>query len=277
MFAGCFRHLAPLKQFATSAKHRSPARGILFVSTWNGTDFRIKLRLRRFGRRHTWLIAAIRSFMIFSAAFGGAYGFITGSRSESSGYNAHAFAIGASFLFAIACVALATLSIRIWLMRKTMHKIALHNEALADRNWELQEAAERARSLFEPQGDLIVMRDRSGHITFVNDAYCQLAGAAARRADRQRFDFAVLEQGDSRNREQRHTYPRPEDRNAARAAMDRLARGAGTFRRRPAGRTAMRRPRRHRPHRNRTRAGGGPRPGRCRQPRQVALPRDGVP
>src|SRR3984893_6162139 len=160
-----------------------------------GRIFRIKLRLRRFGRRHTWLIAAIRSFMIFSAAFGGAYGFITGSRSESSGYNAHAFAIRARFLFAIACVALATLSIRIRLMRKTMHKIVLHNEALADRNWELQEAAERARSLFEQQGDLIVMRDARGHITFTNDAYCQMAEQPREALIGSRFNFEVLEQG----------------------------------------------------------------------------------
>ena len=62
--------------------------------------FRIKIRIRRFTRRHPWLTFAIRSFMIFSAAFGGAYGFIAGSRSESSGYDPHAFAIGASFLFA---------------------------------------------------------------------------------------------------------------------------------------------------------------------------------
>jgi PAS domain S-box-containing protein len=159
--------------------------------------FRIKLRLRRFGRRHPWLIAAIRSFMIFSAAFGGAYGFIAGSRSESSGYNAHAFAIGASFLFAIACVALATLSIRIRLMRKRMHKIVLHNEALADRNWELQEAAERARSLFEQQGDLIVMRDARGHITFANDAFCQMAEKPRETLIGTRFNFEVLAQGDS--------------------------------------------------------------------------------
>ena len=43
-----------------------------------------------------------------------------------------------------------------------MRKIALHNEALADRNWELQEAEQRARSLFESQGDLIVLRDADG-------------------------------------------------------------------------------------------------------------------
>ena len=131
--------------------------------------------IRRFARRHPWLTFTVRSFMIFSAAFGGAYGFISGSRVEDSGYDPHAFAIGASFLFALACVALATLSIRLRWMRKNMRKIALHNEALADRNWELQEAEQRARSLFESQGDLIVLRDADGRITFVNDAYCELA------------------------------------------------------------------------------------------------------
>jgi PAS domain S-box-containing protein len=162
-----------------------------------GRIFRIKLHIRRFGRRHPWLIGAIRSFMIFSAAFGGAYGFIAGSRSEGSGYNAHAFAIGASFLFAVACVALATLSIRIRLLRKKIHKIVLHNEALADRNWELQEAAEHARNLFEQQGDLIVIRDARGDITFANDAWCQMAERPREALIGTRFNFEVLEQGDS--------------------------------------------------------------------------------
>jgi PAS domain S-box-containing protein len=162
-----------------------------------GRVFRIKLRLRRFARRHPWLIVAVRSLMIFSAAFGGAYGFIAGSRSESSGYNPHAFAIGASFLFAIACVALATLSFRLRWVRKKMRKIALHNEALADRNWELKEAEVRARSLFESQGDLIVLRDAQGSITFVNDAYCELAEQPRGALIGSDFTFTVLEQGDA--------------------------------------------------------------------------------
>jgi signal transduction histidine kinase/CheY-like chemotaxis protein len=157
--------------------------------------FRIKLRIRRFTRRYPWLTIAVRSFMIFSAAFGGAYGFIAGSRSEGSGYEPHAFAIGASFLFAIACVALATLSIRLRWMRKKLRKIALHNEALADRNWELQEAEQRARSLFESQGDLIVLRDAAGAITFVNDAYCELARQPRCALIGSRFTFTVLKQG----------------------------------------------------------------------------------
>src|SRR6059058_6022094 len=162
-----------------------------------GRIFRVKLRLRRFARRHPWLVIAIRSFMIFSAAFGGAYGFIAGSRSEHSGYDAHAFAIGTSFLFAVACVALATLSMRLRWMRKKMRKIALHNEALADRNWELKEAEERARSLFESQGDLIVLRDAEGCITFVNDAYCELAQQPRGVLIGSRSTLEVLEQGDT--------------------------------------------------------------------------------
>src|SRR5450759_2920763 len=137
--------------------------------------FRIKMRLRRVTRLHPWLIFTVRSFMVFSAAFGGAYGFIAGSRSEDSGYDPHTFAIGASFLFAVACVALATLSMRLRWMRRKLRKIALHNEALADRNWGLQEAEQRARSLFESQGDLIVLRDAEGHVTCVHAAYCELA------------------------------------------------------------------------------------------------------
>ena len=162
-----------------------------------GRVFRIRLRIRRFKRRHPWLIVAIRSFMIFSAAFGGAYGFIAGSRSEGSGYEPHAFAIGASFLFALACVALATLSIRLRWMRKKLRKIALHNEALADRNWELQEAEQRARSLFESQGDLIVLRDAAGAITFVNDAYCELAELPRSALIGSRFTLTILEQGET--------------------------------------------------------------------------------
>src|SRR6202140_502456 len=162
-----------------------------------GRVFRVTLPIRRFTPRPPRLIFAIRSFMNFRAAFGGAYGFIAGSRSEGSGYEPPAFAIGASFLFAVACVALATLSIRLRWMRKKLRKIALHNEALADRNWELQEAEQRARSLFESQGDLIVLRDAAGAITFVNDAYCELAELPRSALIGSRFTLTILEQGET--------------------------------------------------------------------------------
>jgi PAS domain S-box-containing protein len=78
-----------------------------------------------------------------------------------------------------------------------MRKVALHNEALADRNWELQEAEQRARRLFESQGDLIVLRDAEGCITFVNDAYCQLARQPRETLIGSKFTFHVIEQGDT--------------------------------------------------------------------------------
>ncbi|MET3911944.1 PAS domain S-box-containing protein [Bradyrhizobium sp. S3.3.6] len=162
-----------------------------------GRTFRIKVRMRRFRRQHPRIAFAIRSFTIFSATFGGAYGFVTGSRAPNSGYDPNTFAIGASFLFALACLGLATLSMRLRFVNKRMRKLAAHNEALIDRNWELKEAEERARSLFESQGDLIVLRDHQGRITFANDAYCALAGQARSALVGTRFDFDMLEQGDS--------------------------------------------------------------------------------
>src|SRR6201996_3373495 len=192
-----------LKDFARSSRHRRrhirrshDADGKLRGPVM-GKRFRIRMHIRRFTRRHPWLVIALRSFMVFSAAFGGAYGFIAGSRSEHSGYDPNAFAIGASFLFALACVGLATLSMRLRWMRRKMRKLALHNEALADRNWELKEAEERARSMFESQGDLIVLRDSEGRITFANDAYCELADRPRGALIGSRFALTILEQGDA--------------------------------------------------------------------------------
>jgi PAS domain S-box-containing protein len=155
----------------------------------------MRARLRGLIRQHPRLNVAFRAFMTFSIAFGGAYGFISGSRSAD--YDPHAFAIGISFLFALASVALAIQSMRLRRMRKRIRKIALHNEALADRNWELKEAEERARCLFESQGDLIVLRDGTGTITSVNDAYCILAQRSRTELLGSRFALPVLEQSES--------------------------------------------------------------------------------
>ena len=157
--------------------------------------FWIRARLRRLIRRHPRLNLAFRTFTTFSIAFGGAYGFISGSRSAN--YDPNAFAIGASFLFALACVALAIQNMRLRWMRKKVRKIALHNEALADRNWELKEAEERARSLFESQDDLIVLRGADGLITSVNDAYCALAQRSRAELLGSAFTLPIIEQGES--------------------------------------------------------------------------------
>ncbi|MHC2338754.1 PAS domain-containing protein [Bradyrhizobium sp. USDA 4454] len=161
-----------------------------------GRFFRIKLRFRRFLRRHSWVATIIRSFTIFSVAFGGAFGFISGALSPHSGYDPNSFAIGVSFLFALACLWIVTLGIRLRLMRKRLRTIAMHNEAMADRNWELQEAEQRASTLFEAQDDLIVLRDLDGRITYANDAYCALAQIPRGELIGSTATLKVLEQGD---------------------------------------------------------------------------------
>jgi signal transduction histidine kinase/CheY-like chemotaxis protein len=136
----------------------------------------IRIKLRRLLRRHPRIATAIRTSFFFVAAFSAAYGFVTGARSKVAGYDPQAFAIGSSFLFACACVGLAMMSMRARWLKRQMRKIAAHNDVLADRNWELKEAEERARTLFEAQGDVIVVRNTAREITFANDAYCLLAG-----------------------------------------------------------------------------------------------------
>src|SRR5215213_3558063 len=110
-----------------------------------GRFFRVRLRIRRYARRHPWLTFALRSLMIFSATFGGAYGFIAGRKSEHSGYDPNAFAMGASFLFAIACVGLATLSCRLGWVGGERRKGAVHGGALGGGGGGREGAEERAR------------------------------------------------------------------------------------------------------------------------------------
>ena len=156
---------------------------------------RLRLLLRRFTLRYPRLGSTVRAFLYFSIAFGSAYGFISGARSQD--YDPHTFAMGISFLFAVACTALAIQSMRFRWLRRQVRKIAARNEALADRNWELKDAEERARHLFEAQGDFVVRRDSDGRITFVNDAWCQLAGRPREQLIGSDFQLELIEQAAS--------------------------------------------------------------------------------
>ena len=162
-----------------------------------GRGPRIRIRLRHLARRYPRILFVARSLFYFSTAFGLAFGFISGSRSEVAGYNPQAFALGISFLFAVACAGLAMLSMRIRGLRRQLRIVAAHNDALADRNWELKDAEERARHLFESQGDLIVLRNAQSHITFVNDAFSALAEQPREALTGTDFQFEVLDQGDA--------------------------------------------------------------------------------
>jgi PAS domain-containing protein len=93
-------------------------------------------------------------------------------------------------------VALATLSMKLRFMARRLRLLAAHNESLVDRNWELQEAEQHARHLFEAQGDLIVIRDACGRISFANDAYCKLAARSRDALLGSAFTMDVQEQGE---------------------------------------------------------------------------------
>ena len=83
------------------------------------------------------------------------------------------------------------------MLRAYAHRLEQHNEELADRNWVLKEAEERARGFLEAQGDFILRRDMDGHITYVNDAFCALADSDREVLLGSDFALSVLEQGDT--------------------------------------------------------------------------------
>jgi signal transduction histidine kinase/CheY-like chemotaxis protein len=68
-------------------------------------------------------------------------------------------------------------------------------EALRAQTRALGAAAERARSLLEAQGDVIVRRDAGACITYANDAFCALIGQTREALIGTRFFPAVRQQG----------------------------------------------------------------------------------
>ncbi len=93
-------------------------------------------------------------------------------------YDPAMFAIGVAGLFSMACGVILMMISRNSRLRMELRNASARCEELADHVWELKEAEARATSLLEAQGDVIVRRDAEGAITYVNDAYCTLAGAS---------------------------------------------------------------------------------------------------
>ena len=83
------------------------------------------------------------------------------------------------------------------LLRADVRRLEQLTEELADRNWGLKEAEERARSFLEAQGDFIVRRDADGCITYANDAFCALADSDREVLLGSDFTLTLFEQGDS--------------------------------------------------------------------------------
>jgi PAS domain S-box-containing protein len=137
----------------------------------------------------------LRAAVVVIMAFSTAFGFLTGTR--GSGYDPYMFAVGAAALFGAACGAIGLLIASGHALRAKLRALGERVEELADRNWELKEVEERARSFLEAQGDLIVRRDGGGRVTFVNDAFCTLTGAPREALLGRAFKPDVIEQGET--------------------------------------------------------------------------------
>ncbi len=152
-------------------------------------------RSKATSRNTAALILFGRSVVVTMSVVSGALGFYAGIRLSSASYNPHDYATGAAALFAVACAVIAFMLTRRRAAKGKMRVLELRIEELSDRNWELREAEVRARSLLEAQGDLIVRRDAQGLLTYVNDAYCTLAGMSREQLLGHRPALTVRGQG----------------------------------------------------------------------------------
>src|SRR5262245_62171908 len=107
----------------------------------------------------------------------------------------HSLAIGLAALAGGAIGLAVLLFARNRALRCKLDALQNRAEALADRNWELKEAEERARSFLAAQGDVIVRRDSQGRVTYANDAFCGLADRSRETLIGESFQPQVIEQG----------------------------------------------------------------------------------
>ncbi len=139
----------------------------------------------------------VRSAIITSMSFAVAFGFLAGATSPVAHYDPYMFAIGVASLFGASCGAMGILISRIRQMKRELRDFETRLDEAADRNWEIREAQERTTSFFEAQDDVIVRRDGTGAITYVNDAFCALAGRPREDLLATNFALPVIDQGET--------------------------------------------------------------------------------
>ena len=147
-----------------------------------------------FTRRFLTLV--VRCLAITSMSFGITFGFLSGTMGPGAHYDPNSFAVGIAALFGAACGAIGLLVSRVKQMKRELRQLELRLDEAADRHWEIKEAEERAKTFFEARDDVIVRRDGDDKITYVNDAYCTLAGRDRGSLLTTTFALTVLERGE---------------------------------------------------------------------------------
>src|ERR1700704_2142997 len=153
-----------------------------------------RLRLS-YGRRAVSFVA--RAVAVLGMSFAAAFGFLAVMTNPATTYDPYLFSVGTAALFGAACGAAALMFGSNRGLKHEMAKLRECAEDLADRNWELREAEERAKSFLAAQGDVIVRRDGDGRISYVNDAFGALAALPRDELIGNTFALTVLEQGDT--------------------------------------------------------------------------------
>jgi PAS domain S-box-containing protein len=95
-----------------------------------------------------------------------------------------------------ACGALALMVRRNRAQQEEIERLDLRLEDFSDRAWEVKEAEDRAKSFLEAQGDVIIRRDSAGCVTYVNDAFCKLAGRGRDELIGSAFILPLVAQGE---------------------------------------------------------------------------------
>jgi PAS domain S-box-containing protein len=95
-----------------------------------------------------------------------------------------------------ACGALALMVRRNHAQRDEIARLETRLEDFSDRAWEVKEAEDRAKSFLEAQGDVIIRRDSAGCVTYVNDAFCKLAGRTRDELIGSHFVLPLVAQGE---------------------------------------------------------------------------------
>ena len=153
-------------------------------------------------KNHPALVRAasilVRALAVLSMSFAAGFGFLATIQHPPLRYNPHTFAVGAAALFGAACGAIGLLVSSLRSMRVQMRGLSRRVEDLCDQNWELKEGEERARSLLEAQGDLIVRRDDANIVSYANDTFCWASGREREELLGSTFALPVIAQGEPR-------------------------------------------------------------------------------